>query len=99
MADVHVNDTALTLRCVTTADLSDVSTAEIRYFDPDGVLGSFPGTIPSPATDGYITYDIQSPNDLYKAGEWRFWAYVKMNNGDETIGDTYILNIKAPGQP
>ena len=98
MADVHVGDTLLTLRCVCTADLTTITEQVIRFFDPDGKPGEFPGTIPSPATDGYIEYEVLNETDLYKHGVWRFYADVTNAAGKHTYSDTHYLTIKEPGK-
>ena len=97
MADLHVGDVGKTLRCNCSVDLVDVASAVIKYFDPDGEQGSFPGTVESPTSDGYITYKTLAPTDLYKAGAWRFWAYVTMNDGGTIASDTYETQIYAQG--
>ncbi len=97
MADLHVGDIGKTLRCNCSVDLVDVASAVIKYYDPNGVQGFFPGTIESPTTDGYITYKTTSVEDLFMSGKWRFWAYVTMNDAGTIASDMYETMVYEQG--
>jgi len=99
MAYFHVGDDWGTIRCVCTADLTDVVSAIIKYFDPDNKLGQWIASVKNPATDGHIDYVIQNSTDLYKAGNWRIWPVVTDSGGKETAGDRAIMMVYEQGQP
>ena len=92
MGAVYKNQTLLTLRFDTEADLTVATSPEILYIKPGGVKGSWAGTI-----DGTeIIYAVQTGDIV--PGKWTF--QVKYMIGTliaygEIVSDTFYNNIEA----
>lgn len=98
MGKLHVGDTLPTLRFDSNgADLTNATGHVIKFLDPLGKPGTFPGTIEAPATAGFITYKLQSSLDLYKAGIWKMWTYITMSSGDVVAGEVAQVPVYEQG--
>lgn len=77
------------------ADITGQSSALIKYQKPGGTTGDFTATV-FEENPGRIYYDVQdTEND--ESGEWTFWAYVTLSNGNILIGDSTTLTIYSEG--
>jgi len=99
MGKVYKNQTAHKLYLHTGLTLSEygtITSALIKYKKPDtertegsftAELGDFP----------YITYQIDSVDDLDVVGEWIFWSYITMVDGTVAPGEIDTLYIYPEG--
>lgn len=92
---IYVNQTALRLQLNTSIDLSDATSAVIKYIKPDGTTGSWTATISS-AVQGIIVYDIQS-NDLSQEGDYTIWAYITFTSGKTAPGRAQHIYVYPEG--
>jgi len=88
------------LRCTipTGIDLTDATTY-IIHTSPSGTVGTWAGTIDSPATDGTIHYDMQGTYDIYEYGLWKFYAVVVDTNSKRGPGEPFTERIYQEGTP
>lgn len=77
------------------ADITGQSTSVIKYEKPDTTTGQFTATVVT-ENPGRMYYDVQeTEND--QNGDWKFWAYVTMGNGDILIGTPQTVTIYQEG--
>jgi len=94
---IFKNQTKLQIRVGTDIDLTG-ATAYIVYTKPNGTVGTWNGTIESPATDGTIYYTIESVNDLDVAGNWKFFAMVVDSANKIGYGEPFQEYIYETGE-
>ena len=94
MGKIYKNQTALRIELDTNIDLSDASSALIKYKKPSGTTGSFTATI----TGEKVYYDIVSSSDLDEDGTWTFWSYVTFTSGTVAPGEAVSVKVYNEGK-
>lgn len=97
MSSIYQGHTALTIELTTGIDLSIITSVEIEYRNPYGVLGSFPATIDD-ALLGVISYKLVDENDLGLIGTYSLWAKVVDSLGKVSIGAPIKITVKQKGE-
>jgi hypothetical protein len=99
MQKIYKNQTALTFKLDTKIDLTAATAAVIKYSKPGTpvVTGSWTADIDTPVSDGIISYDIDSADDLDESGQWTIWAYVTFTGGLVAPGDPYKFIVYEQG--
>jgi hypothetical protein len=96
MSKIFVNQTKLTIHINVMEDISDVTTAKIRYIKPDRTRGEFTATIP-PDTTGIVQYVVQNPTDLDQPGPWKLWAFLTYADGKTIPSDPVTIEVHPEG--
>lgn len=96
MSKIFTNQTKLTINVNVMDNISDVSTALIKYEKPNRERGSFPATVVDPTT-GLISYAIQTDQDLNVAGSWKFWAHLTYSDGKIIEGSSQTIIVHPSG--
>jgi hypothetical protein len=98
MSKIFVGQTKLTIQLDVKADISDVTTAEIRFQKPSNQRGSFPAEVEDPE-NGIIKYVVEQPTDIDVPGRWRFWAYLTYSDGKVIPGEISEITVYSEGSP
>lgn len=96
MGKIYYKQTALTITLDTNLDLTNASSAKIKYRKPNGKIGEWTAVIDSPATTGTISYAVQV-GDLDMIGDWRFWSYLTFSDGTIAQGESVVQRVYAEG--
>lgn len=97
MANIHVGQTAIRLQFKIGLDISLANSIELRFYKPNGMMGSFPASILD-ASVGEVYYDVQSETDLDDTGYWTFWVHVWFSDNTELDSDPIKVSIFEPGK-
>jgi hypothetical protein len=84
---MYMNDEGVKLEVVFD-DLSDVSTAKLKYRKPDETIGSWDCTI-----DGNSIYYITEANDIDQVGVWELQPYLEFSSGFKGNGDIVKMKV------
>ena len=95
MSKIFVNQTKLTLTLDIQDDLTNVTTALIKYINPNGTTGDFIATIDVPTKR--ISYVVSSTNDINVVGSWKLWAHLTYNDGKEIAGQASPMVVYKEG--
>jgi hypothetical protein len=95
MSKIFVNQTKLTLTLDIQDDLTNVTTALIKYINPNGTTGDFTATIDIPSNK--ISYAVLSTNDINVVGSWRLWAHLTYNDGKAIAGQASTMVVYKEG--
>jgi len=100
MSDTKIfkNQSKLQIKAYTDIDLTG-ATAYFVYKKPNGTIGTWGGTIETPATNGTIYYDIESGSDLDVSGNWKFYAMIVDSANKIGFGEPFQEYIYEPGEP
>lgn len=92
---VFKGQTDLTIKLDCNADLTDTTTALIKFKKPSGTTGSWTATVED-IPNGIIAYDVQS-GDLDESGGYRLWAHLTNNLGEIIMGEVAKLSVYQEG--
>ena len=84
MGRIYKGQSSLKITVKTYIDLTGAEECLIKYRKPDGMEGSFVGTI-SDEQEGIFNYEIK-PGEIDLSGWWRFWAFVTFTGGRTAPG-------------
>jgi hypothetical protein len=96
MGKIYVGQTDLTIKLETGKNLTGITSAEIKYRNPAGVLGYFTAVVSDPVK-GIIDYSVTSAGDINIAGDWTFWAKITDNQGLISIGEPFTYRVNKQG--
>jgi hypothetical protein len=77
-------------------NLSNASSAKIKYKKPDGTTGEWTAIIED-KKKGVIYYDLPQGSPLTDAGAWTLWAYVAFSDGRVAAGEPVSITIYSEG--
>ena len=95
MGKIYVGQTKLVINVDVKSDISGAS-AILKYCKPDGTTGSFSASI-TDASEGLISYEIASVNDLDQQGRYSMWAYVTYGDGKVAAGEPFDFLVLPEG--
>ena len=95
---IYQHQDKLQITIPTGIDLTNATTY-IIYTTPAGTVGTWSGTIESPAADGTIYYDIAGTYDLFEYGLWKFYSVVEDSAGKRAPGEPFTERIYEEGTP
>jgi hypothetical protein len=96
MSRIFVGQTKLTIQLETGTDITDASSAKIRFRKPNGTLGEFNASISDPEK-GTIIYEIQNSEEIDQAGFWNFWAFITYSDAKTIAGTVSNIQIFTEG--
>ena len=101
MGKIYAGQSALKIRVTTGIDINSAPSVKIKWRKPDPIKkyidGEFDAEIED-ASNGIIYYDIKNSQQIDRAGEWKFWAYVTFPDGRSAPGDPAIVKIFEEGE-
>jgi len=94
---IYVGQNAFQIVVDTGFNLAGVSSSQVylRYTSPTLSTGVFVATIVT-STAGIISYTCGS-TDTFEFGKWVMWAHVTHSTGRISIGDPFLITVKAEG--
>lgn len=96
MGRVYIGQTALRIYLACGVNISSTLAERIYYRKPSGIEEYWEATV-SDDLNGIMYYDIQE-SELDEAGEWRFWSYIKFNDGTWATGESVTMMIYEAGE-
>jgi hypothetical protein len=95
---IYVGQNAFKIYVDTGINLTGVSSSLIflRYASPTLSTGVFAATVVT-STAGIIQYECTS-TDSFEKGVWSMWAHVTHSTGRVSIGDPFLVTVKAEGE-
>tara|TARA_R110000772_G_scaffold145504_1_gene255441 strand:+ start:7005 stop:7298 length:294 start_codon:yes stop_codon:yes gene_type:complete len=95
MSRIYLSQTKFTITLDAGSSLVGVSTALIKYKKPDGTLGSWSGTVATPA-DGLVTYSVTGTDELDQVGNWIVWLDITFSDTGNLLGVPSQFKVYAP---
>jgi hypothetical protein len=92
---LYAGQTAVKITLDGLGNLSDASSAVIKYKKPDGSESSWNAVIDN-IEQGVISYDLTSADEV-TAGDMTVWAYVVFSDGRIGIGDPVKITVRREG--
>ena len=96
---LYAGQTNLKIRLSDLGDISDYSSALIKYTINGGTEHSWSATVEDDggtSLSGIIYYDLTAPDALV-AGKYRIWSYITMSDTRISIGQVQTFEVKAEG--
>lgn len=100
MSQIFVGQTALRVECHTNVEVSGSIERKVKYLKTHGTSGYWPADIDGTGTSSIIYHDIGSASSsaLNVAGIWKFWSWVKFEDGRIAQGDVKEERIYEEGE-
>ena len=95
MSKLYVNQTDFKLRLETNADISSKSVYKIKYTNPNGTSGEWPGEL-SGTSQIDVQFDSTTKCDI--EGVWLFWPYTETSSGLIATGERVKLLVALQGE-
>lgn len=95
MSKISVGQTKLTIKLNINEDLTDVTTAVIKYKNPNGEEGQFSAV--KDISNSLIYYVVDSADDIDIYGDWIFWAHLIYTDGKVIAGESKTVKIYKEG--
>jgi len=94
---IYVGQNAFKVYVDTGIDLTGVSSSNVylRYSSPTLSTGALVATVVT-STAGIIQYECTS-TDIFEVGKWVMWTHVTHSTGRISIGDPFLMEVKAEG--
>lgn len=95
MAQIFINQTALTFRLTIGENISDASRVLMRYRKPNGIEGYWTAVIEDAET-GIVSYN--AVKGLDDTGFWTIWTYIYYNDGTVTTSMPIQFGVYLEGK-
>jgi hypothetical protein len=96
---LYAGQTNLKIRLSDLGDISDYSSASIKYTIDARTEHTWSATVEddgSVSGNGIIYYDLTAPDALV-SGKYRIWAYIVMADARVSIGQVQTFEVKPEG--
>ena len=92
---IYVGQTSIKVRLTMNVNIVGAVEKLIKYFDPDGIAGTFTASSENDAV-GILYFDILS-DFVWKEGTYVMWGSAKMGDGRYIIGEPDVFDVQLQG--